>query len=84
MSPVLKDLLPASSRILAFQDRFRILSVNSENTGAIDWVFPGHREPSDRLPEETSLQRRMKPFLLVGGKPGWAAGVLKEDLEKDN
>jgi len=76
LSPVLGDLLPPSSRILGFQRRFRILSVDKENSGAISWVYPGHREPSDQLPENTSLQRRMKPFLLAGGKPGWAEGIM--------
>ena len=77
LSPVLTELLPDSSRILAFQRRFTILSVDRENTGAINWVYPGHREPSEQLPEETALQRRMKPFLLAGGKPGWALGVME-------
>ena len=74
---MLTELLPDSSRILAFQRRFTILSVDRENTGAINWVYPGHREPSEQLPEETALQRRMKPFLLAGGKPGWALGVME-------
>ena len=78
LSPVLEDLLPASSRILAFQHRFRILSVDRENMGAVSWVYPGYREPCDQLPENTSLQKRMKPFLLAGGKPGWAEGIMKE------
>ena len=68
LSPVLEELLPDSSRILAFQHRFRILSVNRENTGAIAWIFPGQHEPSEQLPEDTSLQKKMKAFLLSGGK----------------
>ena len=79
LSPVLAELLPESSRILAFQRRFRILSVNRENTGAIGWIWPGYREPSAQLPEDTSLQKRMKPFLLAGGKPGWAEGIMTGD-----
>ena len=77
LSPVLEELLPDSSRILAFQHRFRILSVNRENTGAIAWIFPGQHEPSEQLPEDTSLQKKMKAFLLSGGKPGWAEGVME-------
>ena len=76
LSPVLEQLLPESSRILAFQHRFRILNVNRDNTGAIGWVFPGYKEPSADLPEETSLQKRMKAFVLAGGKPGWAEGIM--------
>jgi len=76
LSPVLEELLPESSRILAFQHRFRILSVDRDNTGAIGWIYPGYREPSGQLPEDTGLQRRMKAFLLSGGKPGWAEGIM--------
>lgn len=76
MSPVLEELLPASSRILAFQRRFRILKTEPEGMGAIEWVFPGYQEPSEQLPEGTTLQKRMKAFLLSGGKPGLAEGIM--------
>jgi hypothetical protein len=77
MTPVLRAMLPEGSRILAFQDRFELQSVDAENMGAVEWIFPGHREPSASLPENTLLQKRMKAFLLAGGKPGWAKGRLK-------
>ena len=77
ISPVLRDLLPATSRILAFQDRFEVLSVDTESLGAVNWVFPGPRKDFALLPENTGLQRKMKAFLLAGGKPGWAEGRLK-------
>ena len=79
MTPVLKDLLPENSRILAFQRRFRLLSVNADNMGAVEWVYPGHQGPYENLPEHTLLQKKMKPFLLAGGKPGWAEGIMKDD-----
>jgi hypothetical protein len=50
--------------------------VDRDNTGAIGWIYPGYREPSGQLPEDTGLQRRMKAFLLSGGKPGWAEGIM--------
>ncbi len=77
LSPALREMLPEGSRILAFQERFRILSVNEESMSAIGWVFPGHQKPSDDLPEGTTLQKRMKAFLKKGGKPGWAEGKMK-------
>ncbi len=76
LSPALSQLLPENSRILAFQHRFRILSVDGDSMGAVSWIFPGFREPSGEMPEKTELQRRMKAFLLKGGKPGWAEGVM--------
>lgn len=77
LSPVLEELLPSSSRILSFSRRFRITSVNRESMGAVSWVFPGFHESSADLPEKTSLQRAMKAFLLAGGKPGWAEGIME-------
>lgn len=76
MSPALPQLLPEGSNILAFQQRFSVESVNEDSLGVLDWVFPPHKEVSDTLPENTSLQRRMKAWLLDGKKVGWARTVL--------
>ncbi len=78
MSPKLAELLPPASRILGFQRRFRILSVDPESMDAVGWVFPGCREPWKDLPENTELQKRMKALLLRGGHPGAAACVRDE------
>ncbi len=80
MSPLLRPLLPEDSRILAFQDRFELFSLDEDNMGAVTWVFPGPTVPLEKLPEKSSLQKKMKAFLLSGGKPGWAAGRLKSAL----
>ena len=81
LSPVLKDLLPEGSRILTFQDAFELKETYPEDDAALEWVFyvaEGQREGLDisRLPEETSLQRKMKAMLMEGRKPGAAKGVL--------
>ena len=66
--------------MLAFQDRFELFSLDEDNMGAVTWVFPGPTVPLEKLPEKSSLQKKMKAFLLSGGKPGWAAGRLKSAL----
>ena len=81
LSPVLKELLPAGSRILKFQEAFEILKVYPEDEAALEWVFyvaQGQREGLDisRLPEDTSLQRKMKALLTEGRKPGAAKGKM--------
>ena len=81
LSPVLKELLPEESRILKFQEAFEIRTVYPEDDAALEWVFyvaEGQRAGLDlnRLPENTSLQRKMKALLLEGRKPGAAKGVL--------
>ena len=78
LSPVLKDLLPETSRILAFQEFFDIAPVEVECRGILVWVFRNPRLPYDQLPEETSLQRKLKAFLLSGGCFVDGKGYLKD------
>ena len=84
LSPVLKELLPPGSRILMFQEAFDLRKTDPEDDAALEWVFyiaQGQRENlnlSD-LPENTSLQRKMKAMMLKGGKPGSASGILKQE-----
>ena len=52
-----------------------------EDMAALEWVFyiPERLRASvqmERLPETTSLQRKMKSMLLAGEKPGSACGIL--------
>ena len=82
LSPALKELLPPDSRILRFQAAFDLREVLPEDDAALEWVFhvaQGQREGLDitKLPEETSLQRKMKALLLSGRKPGAGEGLLK-------
>ena len=81
LSPKLKEMLPEGSRIRRFQDAFVLTGEDPEDTAALEWVFhvaEGQRAGLDvaGLPEETSLQRKMKAMLLAGGKPGNACGIL--------
>ena len=81
LSPVLKELLPPESRILRFQSAFDLRETFPEDDAALEWVFrvaQGQREGLDmtKLPEETSLQKRMKALLLSGRKPGAGEGIL--------
>ena len=81
-----KALLPEGSRILKFQEAFELRKTYPEDDAALEWVFyvaEGQREGMDisRLPEDTSLQRKMKAMLMEGRKPGAAKGVL---IQKEN
>ena len=77
LSPRLEPLLSRSSNILSFQRRFQILGETPEDREYIQWLF---QVPEDtetgRLPENTSLQRRVKALLLEGGAVGCAFGIL--------
>ena len=77
LSPVLKELLPENSKILAFQNRFEIISENREDRDYIEWVFQAPPGTEIRqLPEKTSLQRNVKRLLLEGGNVGAACGII--------
>ena len=88
LSPALKQLLPPGSHILGFQRAFDLYSVDPETPGVKLWVYKLTREqqsslPLEQLPEETTLQRNMKAFLLQGGKVGVAAGRLARPFQAE-
>lgn len=76
LSPALNNILENNSHILAFQKLFRITEIDYESMAVLDWVFPGYNKVTEELPEETSLQKNMKKYLLDGNKIGWAKGCF--------
>ena len=88
LSPALKELLHPDSHILHFQRAFDLTpGTADEREAVLQWVF--HVAPSqqqnvslDALPEDTSLQRNMKRYLLSGGKVPAASGPLARRFEE--
>ena len=78
LDPVLRELLPPGSRILEFQSRFRILEVDYQDDGYVEWVFKRNDAHIRDFSEDTLLQRNMKRYLLEGGKVGSGFGVMKK------
>ena len=80
LSPSLKELLQPGSRILLFQSDFIPTGFYEDNGGYKTWLFKnGALEPED-FPENTSLQRRAKAFVLAGGKIGEGSGILRPGI----
>lgn len=77
LSPSLKGLLPESSNILKFQSLFNIIKEDYSSTGYIEWVFKSKYQDYKQLPEDTTLQRNMKKYLLSGGLISIGLGILK-------
>lgn len=82
MSPVLKELLPQNSNILYFQSLFELKKFTPTYRWVLEFVFKMEEFQMKEvdfhnLKEDTSLQRRMKQFILNGGNPGEALAVLK-------
>lgn len=81
LSPALIPLLPEHSHIRSFQRAFDIQSTDLAPMDVLEWVFKLTEAQQKRtalkdLPEDTSLQRSLKAFLLEGGRTGTARGVL--------
>lgn len=81
LAPALRQMLPETSNILAFQQAFRITGTDPEVEDVLEWVYRLTKEQQksllySELPEETSLQKKMKAFLLAGGRIGVASGVF--------
>jgi hypothetical protein len=79
LSPVLHELLPRTSNILAFQASFDLIEVDPDNRHATRWIFGRDDRPLEQLSEGTSLQRKTKALLRKGGNIGSAIGILRRD-----
>lgn len=78
LSPLLKDFLPEGSNILRFQQMFEINPQGTPGNEVLLWVFKNPKLPKEDLPENTSLQRKLKRFFLEGGQflEGWGQLLL--------
>ncbi len=81
LSPALLELLNDNSNIINFQRYFQVEKVDYDSMAVMDWVFPGFKQVTEQLPENTSLQRGMKRHLLEGKKIGWAIGYMNGGLD---
>lgn len=81
LSPALKKLLPPTSNILKFQSLFTIINEDYSSSGYIEWVYKRKYQDYRELPENTTLQRNLKQFLISGNLVSIGLGILKNNLE---
>lgn len=74
----LEELLGENSRIVGFGNEFIRFPVKSHGNEHKLFVFPGFKGELDELPEDTSLQRKIKKLLLSGGHIYAVAGVYTD------
>lgn len=74
LDPTLAAILP-QSKIAQFGEVFLRFPVMSRGTEYKMFVFPGHDGPNDTLPEDTTLQRKIKQHLISGGHIHFTAGI---------
>ena len=78
LSPALREIMPETSRVRRFSERFSVVFWEEDSPAFRDWIFPtAVTTPVEDLPEATSLQRAVRRHLLSGGKIGWAEGYWK-------
>jgi|GEM_PF-766811 len=85
LNPVLRDMLPEHSNILTFQTAFDITPTEEDPNDVLEWVFKLTEKQQEGidladLREDSSLQRRMKAYLLDGGKVYIAHGVMTREF----
>ena len=78
LAPALKKLLPAESNINRFRERFTLLGTDEDADDYKLWVFKNKALKIDEFPENTTLQKKMKAYLMQGGKVGCAWGFIRE------
>jgi hypothetical protein len=75
LDPVLKNLLPKKSKILEFQSDYKIMETSNEDSNFMVWVYKKKIDDYSLLPENTTLQKNMKKFLLSGGNISLTTGI---------
>ncbi len=76
LSESLGELLPPYSKINIFREMFSIYRADYEAEDYKEWVFKNRDINIEDAPENTTLQRAMKEYILKGGKVGVAFGRL--------
>lgn len=79
LAPKLQELLSEDSNIIKFQNRFDIHTEDRTPMSVLEWVFKVSDDADiATLPEDTSLQRKIKALLLSGDNVGIGIGRLKK------
>lgn len=64
----LREILSEETNIINFQKRFEIYDKGETDTEFIEWLYNTRLTNYETLPENTSLQKNMKKYLISGGK----------------
>lgn len=72
----MKEVLSPDSHIFEFQKLFQIQTTGQKDMEYMVWVYKRSDWKLEELPEDTSLQRNLKKYLLAGGAVEDARGTL--------
>lgn len=74
--PKLKEFLPAESNIIKFQNLFEVVKVHYDYPQGEERIFLDVREDKENYPENSTLQRAAKRYLLEGNDLGIGVGAF--------
>ncbi|MDF2723526.1 MAG: hypothetical protein K0Q59_3201 [Paenibacillus sp.] len=81
LDPQLHLLLDESSNLLQFQNWYQLYPVKSDDVALYQFVFQCQPCETEKLPETTSLQRKIKQFMLSGERLHAAGGFAFPPFE---
>jgi hypothetical protein len=74
----LKNLLPAESNIIKFQNEFTLIGEKTDREEVLKWLFGKKHEQLEEYPAITSLQKNVISYLKTGGELGTGFGIRKQ------
>lgn len=77
LAPQLEGMISETSTIANFRNYFTIYSEDLSYAQAEDYVFLQKLDDKTKYPENTSLQRNLKKFLMGGGTMGMGKAVAR-------
>ncbi len=79
--PAYRDIIPEKSNTRSFMDDFKIIGQYDDKEGEYNdaWRLFDMDQPKDlnEYPENTSLRRAIKKYLIEGGRTGEGLGIFK-------
>lgn len=84
LEPALEEILDENSNIIKFKRNYRVFRTDKRGTFPDAWrVFMKKEDvPIEEYPEDNSLQKNIKEYLLKGNTIGYGLGVMAFDGEK--
>ena len=76
LSPVLKEFLPKTSNIIRFQNLFHVFEMNYDFPQGEERIFKDVRTDKENYPENSSLQKKAKEYVLSGKDLGIGVGAF--------
>ncbi len=72
-----REFMSEDSNIIRFSEMFVLLGSSDFSSQTIERVFGKKEKNPELYPENTSLQKQCKAYLLSGGKPGTGFGIIR-------